>query len=290
MSPRKRIVLLIGIMAVIVVVLESIVIVLLYRTAFNEQRENLRDMVTSQARLIESVARFDRMYTKTYPGLPVDATLSQIMDAHLRYRGFGLTGEFTLSKREGDWIVFILNHRHGDLDKLRPVPFRSNLVQPARLALSGESGAMVGLDYRGEVVLAAYEPVQDLNWGIVAKIDMSEVRAPFIRAALISFVVGVFIVILGSMLFVRVTEPLITHLRNTVSDLKEALASVNQLSGLLPICASCKKIRDDKGYWTQIEMYIRDHSEANFSHGICPDCAKKLYGDLRKGGSAQKEE
>lgn len=49
------------------------------------------------------------------------------------------------------------------------------------------------------------------------------------------------------------------------------------LSGMLPICASCKKIRDDKGYWNQIEAYITEHSEAKFSHGICPECMKKLY-------------
>ena len=49
---------------------------------------------------------------------------------------------------------------------------------------------------------------------------------------------------------------------------------------ILPICANCKKIRDDKGYWSQIESYIEDHSEAEFSHGICPDCAKELYPDL----------
>jgi len=55
------------------------------------------------------------------------------------------------------------------------------------------------------------------------------------------------------------------------------LGTVKKLSGMLPICASCKKIRDDKGYWTQIEAYIRDHSEAEFSHGICPECMKKLY-------------
>lgn len=56
-----------------------------------------------------------------------------------------------------------------------------------------------------------------------------------------------------------------------------ALSKVKLLSGLIPICASCKKIRDDKGYWNQIESYICKHSEAEFSHGICPDCAKKLY-------------
>jgi PAS domain S-box-containing protein len=69
-----------------------------------------------------------------------------------------------------------------------------------------------------------------------------------------------------------------------IHDLQEALANVKSLSGLLPICASCKKIRDDKGYWSQVENYIQQHSEATFTHGICPDCMKKLYPDYVKGG------
>ncbi len=64
------------------------------------------------------------------------------------------------------------------------------------------------------------------------------------------------------------------------NEIESALARVKTLSGLLPICSSCKRIRDDKGYWNQIEIYIRNHSEAEFSHGICQDCAKKLYGDI----------
>ncbi len=62
--------------------------------------------------------------------------------------------------------------------------------------------------------------------------------------------------------------------------LQAALAQVKNLSGLFPICASCKKIRDDEGYWHQVEVYIRDHSEAEFSHGICPECMAKLYPDF----------
>ncbi len=62
-----------------------------------------------------------------------------------------------------------------------------------------------------------------------------------------------------------------------ISKLQDALDNIKKLSGLLPICSSCKKIRDDKGYWNQIEKYIAEHSEAEFSHGICPDCVKKLY-------------
>ena len=71
-------------------------------------------------------------------------------------------------------------------------------------------------------------------------------------------------------------------LKKSNQDLQEALDKVKKLSGLLPICASCKKIRDDNGYWKQIESYIRDHSDADFSHSICPECAKKLYPHLKR--------
>ena len=65
-----------------------------------------------------------------------------------------------------------------------------------------------------------------------------------------------------------------------IGDLEEALAEVKQLSGLLPICCSCKKIRDDKGYWQSIEKYIGEHSEAQFSHSLCKECAHKLYPEI----------
>ena len=78
----------------------------------------------------------------------------------------------------------------------------------------------------------------------------------------------------------RLLEEKMEMLNRSNRELEKALAKVQTLSGLLPICASCKNIRDDKGYWKQIEGYITDHSEAEFSHGICPDCAKKLYPDM----------
>jgi hypothetical protein len=62
-----------------------------------------------------------------------------------------------------------------------------------------------------------------------------------------------------------------------IEELQGALAKIKTLKGMLPICASCKKVRDDKGYWSQIEAYISEHSEAEFSHGLCPECAQKLY-------------
>jgi hypothetical protein len=70
-----------------------------------------------------------------------------------------------------------------------------------------------------------------------------------------------------------------------IGKLQSALARVKTLRGLVPICASCKKIRDDKGFWHQVEAYIRDHSEAEFSHSVCPDCAELLYPGYANGAS-----
>jgi YesN/AraC family two-component response regulator len=68
-------------------------------------------------------------------------------------------------------------------------------------------------------------------------------------------------------------------LRRLNEELQAALTKVKTLSGLLPICASCKKIRNDQGYWQQVEVYIQEHAQVQFSHGVCPDCMAKLYPD-----------
>lgn len=70
-----------------------------------------------------------------------------------------------------------------------------------------------------------------------------------------------------------------------ILELQKALSEVKTLSGFLPICASCKKIRDDRGYWNQIESYIRTHSDVEFSHSLCPECAQKLYPKLTKNST-----
>lgn len=72
------------------------------------------------------------------------------------------------------------------------------------------------------------------------------------------------------------------ELKSLVKKLQSALDEVEVLRGILPICSSCKKIRTDSGYWEQIEVYISKHSDALFSHGICPDCSKKLYPEYFK--------
>ncbi len=68
-----------------------------------------------------------------------------------------------------------------------------------------------------------------------------------------------------------------TEREELIRELRETFAKMNMLKGMLPICASCKRIRNDDGYWEQVEEYVKEHSEAEFSHGICPECAQKLY-------------
>ena len=73
---------------------------------------------------------------------------------------------------------------------------------------------------------------------------------------------------------------LITEKEKLIVELQDASEKINILRGFLPICSYCKKIRNDEGYWEQVENYISEHSEAQFSHGICPTCAKKHYSEL----------
>jgi len=276
--------LLICIMASVVLIVAVASFSMLFRTALAEERARLVETARSQARLIEAVARFDAKYSNDFPQGARAATLSQIVDAHAHYQGFGKTGEFTLSRREGDDIVFLLSHRHSEVLTPKPVPFDSGLAEPMRLALSGRSGTVIGLDYRGVTVLAAYEPMQELGLGIVAKIDLEEVRAPFVRAGLLSGFIAIFSIVAGAAFFLRITNPLLHKLQETIAGLQDALNRVKLLSGLLPICASCKKIRDDGDRWRHLEDYIGEHSEAEFTHGICPDCAKRLYPELHEDG------
>jgi len=92
--------------------------------------------------------------------------------------------------------------------------------------------------------------------------------------------VGVITGCIGIALDITEQKQLEEQRERLIEELRNALTHIKTLRGLLPICAACKKIRDDRGYWTQIEQYIRAHSEAEFTHGICPECVKKLYPEL----------
>ena len=113
MSERRRVFLLVLIMLGVATIVTWITISMLYRAALNEEKARLVETAQSQARLIEAVARFDATHQKKeHPHVqsPREATLAQIKDAHEHYEGFGETGEFTLSRKQGNDIIFLLTH------------------------------------------------------------------------------------------------------------------------------------------------------------------------------------
>lgn len=174
-------------------------------------------------------------------------------------------------------------------------------------AISGEMGFV----HAGERAVAHY-PIEESDWGVAVTQNESELYAPLYAkmAALGGLSFFTYCIILFGFWFVmrplagrillhtdelerkiqEKTESLEREIgdrkraekekEEIIAELREAMQEIRALSGLLPICSNCKKIRDDKGYWNQIESYIQSHSEAEFSHGICPECARKLYPDL----------
>ncbi len=226
MTERTRVIVLILIMAMGLLLVTGITTRILYSAAFEQQKARLVETAQSQARLIEAVARFDQVHNPGFPGGSAAATLQQIVDAHLEYEGFGETGEFTLARREGDFIVFVLRHRFEGVEHPRPVSFASDLAEPMRRALSGQSGTVVGLDYRGELVLAAHEPVAELDLGIVAKIDLDEVLAPFWRAGLLAIGFSLLVAVGGAALLARVSNPMIVQLEERSRHLEKVVTAL----------------------------------------------------------------
>ena len=211
---------LILIMTGVGLIMTLVSIFVLYQTAYEEERRRLVEVAQSQARLMEAVARFDMKYSHNYPEGTEAATLSQFIDAHKKFEGFGKTGEFLLVRKKDNQIVFLLSHKHTDLMIPKSLPMNSSLGIPLQRALNGESGTMVAPDYRNVNVLAAYEPIKILNLGLVAKIDLQEIRAPFYQAGMMALGIGFAVISVGVLLFWRVSDPLIREITTSREQLR----------------------------------------------------------------------
>ncbi len=195
--------LLIAVMALSVIGVMILTIWLLYDTNLEQQRMRLVESVQSSARMIETIAEHEGK----------EDTLKQLRNAHATFRGFGDSGEFTLAQLQEEQIEFLLSHRNSQLATPQAIPLNSPLAEPMRRALGKESGVLIGLDYSGVEVMAAYEPVAHMGWGVVAKIDMAEIRAPFLNTGIVAALLAALIVILGSIAITRLILPLLEKLR-----------------------------------------------------------------------------
>ena len=218
-SGRRSFILLVSIMIGLSLISAAIMTFILYRHELEQQKTQLVATVQSQARLIEAIAKSDSRTAELI--LKGDSnyraneeTLRQIKEAHEQYEQGSQATEFTIARRDGDNIVFLIRHRHGVSDLPKPISFKSTWAEPQRLALQGKSGTIVGLDYRGETVLAAYEPVEYLDIGIVAKLDLAEIRAPFIQAVLIGGLSIFILIFIGTLVFFRISKPVVEQLEH----------------------------------------------------------------------------
>ncbi len=146
------------------------------------------------------------------PGASEAVTLSQVESAFRHYPSKGQMAEIAVGQRRGDQMVFLVTHGRAASGRIGPIPVDSKLAEPMRRALSGRSGSMIGPDYRGVTVLAAYHPIPVLNAGVVAKMDLADIRTPFLRGAAMVIGLALVLVTVGAVLFVRLTNPIVKHL------------------------------------------------------------------------------
>ncbi|MDJ0779731.1 MAG: PAS domain S-box protein [Gammaproteobacteria bacterium] len=193
-------------MAAATLIVTALSIFSLYTAAIDQHRLRLTELAGSQARLIEAIVQLDSRKTGA---IDFDAALDVVAAAHSEFTGFGDSGEFALAQRVDDQIVFLIRRDHDDSAGLTSIPYHGDWAEPMQRALEGRSGIMVGLDYRGAEVLAAYEPVAILELGLVAKVDMAEIQAPFLRAAVLALIAAVLVIFTASQLFFRVSRPIL---------------------------------------------------------------------------------
>ncbi|MFW6379519.1 MAG: EAL and GGDEF domain-containing protein [Guyparkeria sp.] len=236
MSEIRRLIQLGMVLTILTMVAIVIGAFLLYQEAFKAERQSLEDILSTQAALIEAVAAFDRVTNPDWqgdvPGIfahgPEAATLSQIDSAFAATPGLGRTGELVLGHRGDDDEIVILLHQRKDVPGGRgpaseaerrkyayAINESTSAAEPMRRALAGQSGTVIGEDYLNEIVLAAYQPLENLGWGLVAKKDLAEIRAPFIRSATVAALLGAALVLIGGVLFRRASDPLINRLRRS---------------------------------------------------------------------------
>ncbi len=197
----------VAVMSAVALLVGAVSGVVAYQATIQTMRDALSEAVGIQARFIEAVAHFDEANVAGGdPGAARAATLSQVADALERMPPIGRTGVFLAGTLEGDRIELVGSDRTVQAAD-------GSLESPIGRAVRGESATLIGPDFRGVTVLAGYQHIPALDIGIVAKVDMTEVREPFVRVALIGGALTFAIILLGALVFIRFANPVLRRLR-----------------------------------------------------------------------------
>ena len=214
-NARRRLLLLTPLLLLIVaIVAVAVAMSILYNTALDAYRREMADVVENRLGLVEAMIKKDQGN--------VDEMLSVFKEAQLLTKQLSRTREITLAVRKGDQMYFLLPAPVRSTDEPMIVPLAGKMAGPMRRALTGHEGTVIAPDYEGVQVLAAFKPVHGRNMGIVAKIDMNEVRRPFIEAAVAALIVtGVLVVVMTLLLF-KLVQPVITDLERSRDEAEAA--------------------------------------------------------------------
>ncbi|OFX13325.1 MAG: hypothetical protein A2516_04405 [Alphaproteobacteria bacterium RIFOXYD12_FULL_60_8] len=276
---RNRFLILTVIMTGVTTVIGLAILFTLYQAAFTQERARMSETVQAMARMVEASARSEQARGGTSTDDPAKATFALIQDAMSHLNG---TGEFTIGRRDGEAIVFLLRQRHWDQYRMETIPWDGHLAEPMRLALFGQTGTVIGLDYRGVEVLAAFTPIALLNWGLVIKIDIDDIRAPYIRAGILSFGLCFFVVVAATILFLRTCQPIILQVLESEEKFRLILDSTDEAiyaQDLEGNCTLCNRaFLDTLGFEKFKDVLGRNihglvhHSYADGSPAHAEDC------------------
>lgn len=217
---RKIIIASILMMLVVSITVLTVSLWLLYQSMFSQKVESLQTLVDRQINILQPfvIAELNNQKNLNLKSTIIEKNFS-------KESNFGKTGEFVLGVRRLDNIEFLSKFRFPIGSQKRIIPFNSDLAAPMRRALDNKSGWLIGQDYRGKKVLAAYQYLNSFDLGLVAKIDMEEVNAPFISAAIKASFVALVIVGIGGLLIFYITIPIIARLKASQKTFKSLIES-----------------------------------------------------------------
>jgi hypothetical protein len=204
---------------------------------------------------------------------------------------FGLFAAFIFASWIDSPLFLHLSRRAPKTVALGPVTIRYLEMQPGPLLVALFVLIFVGILASYCYFVGAYrrhhEPGPALLQAGFTVFFLANVNDMLVGAGVLKFIYILeyaFLAVIVAMDFLirRDYQALVKREKKHALELEESLASIKTLRGLVPICSGCKKIRDDEGYWQQVEVYVSEHSEADFSHCLCPECAKRLYPEYFK--------
>jgi PAS domain S-box-containing protein len=273
-SGRARVAIIALILFVITLLATRAATTLVYNASLAQTKERLREYVQAQASAIQSMAALQERIARSLPpsakrGDPRQWVLDLLSEAHALYRGAGRTGEFNLAEAQGDSIVFLLRHRRGNVTISDSRPVHAGQRTPMQFALEGKSGTMVGADERGVKVVAAYEPVKAYGWGAVAKIDFAEVREPFGQAGLAGSLIALLLIITGTWLVFRVTDPIFNHIVESEERFRGAFESA--AVGISLVTPDGMLLRANETLGRMLGYTLKELQSTDFSALVHPD-------------------